>query len=74
MKPYFISVVTLLLTACTPTVNLAPPEQPIEINLNVKIDHQISINVDQKTSALIVPSEVKKEASEVSDLVETNTH
>ena len=30
-----------LLAACTPTVALKAPEDPITINLNVKIDHEI---------------------------------
>jgi len=36
-----------LSTACTPTVNVAVKE-PITINLNVKIDHQIRIKVDKE--------------------------
>lgn len=41
--------VTLLLTsgACTPRVEVAAPEKPITINLNVKIDHEIRLKVDK---------------------------
>ncbi len=41
--------VTLLLTvgACTPRVEVAVPEKPITINLNVKIDHEIRLKVDK---------------------------
>ncbi|MEH6559472.1 MAG: YnbE family lipoprotein [Oceanicoccus sp.] len=42
-----ISVV-LLLTACTPTVQVAVPDKPIEINLNVKIEHEIRVKVDKE--------------------------
>ena len=40
---------TLLLTvsACTPRVEVAAPEKPITINLNVKIDHEIRLKVDK---------------------------
>jgi len=37
----------LLTTACTPTVQLAMPNEPININLNVKIEHEIYIKVDK---------------------------
>lgn len=33
--------------ACTPRVEVAPPEKPITINLNVKIDHEIRVRVDK---------------------------
>lgn len=35
-------------TACTPTVQVAAPSEPIHINLNVKIDHEIYIRVAQE--------------------------
>jgi hypothetical protein len=34
--------------ACTPTVQLAMPNEPININLNVKIEHEIYIKVDKQ--------------------------
>ena len=37
----------LLSTACTPTVQLAMPNEPININLNVKVEHEIYIKVDK---------------------------
>jgi hypothetical protein len=33
--------------ACTPTVKVEAPQQPIEINLNVKIEHEIRIKVEK---------------------------
>ena len=38
----------VVLVACTPTVQVAPPEKPIEINLNVKIEHEIRVKVDKE--------------------------
>ena len=40
---------SLLLTvgACTPRIEVAGPEKPITINLNVKIDHEIRLKVDK---------------------------
>ncbi len=37
-----------MLSACSPTVSLQAPDKPLEINLNVKIDHQISVKVDKQ--------------------------
>ena len=36
-----------LLGACTPTVQVAAPDKPIEINLNVKIEHEVRVKVDK---------------------------
>lgn len=46
----FISVfvLALLTSACSPTVQLSAPKEPININLNVKIEHEIYIKVDKE--------------------------
>lgn len=41
----FIAPVVLL--SCTPRVEVAAPEKPITINLNVKIDHEIRVKVEK---------------------------
>ena len=46
----------LLGTACTPTVQLAAPKEPININLNVKIEHEIYIKVDKALDSLFSES------------------
>ena len=43
----------LLLAACTPTVQLAAPKEPININLNVKIEHEIYIKVDKALDGIL---------------------
>ena len=45
-----------LLVACTPTVQLAMPSEPININLNVKIEHEIYIKVDKQLDDLFSKS------------------
>ncbi|WP_185267136.1 YnbE family lipoprotein [Halopseudomonas xiamenensis] len=45
-----------VLTACTPTVQLAAPSDPININLNVKIQHEIYIKVDKELDDLFSES------------------
>ncbi len=36
-----------LLAACSPTVKLEAPDKPIEINMNVKIDHEVRVRVEK---------------------------
>lgn len=38
----------LLLTSCTPTVQVAVPNEPITINLNVRIEHEIRVKVERE--------------------------
>ena len=33
--------------ACTPKVEVAPPKEPITINVNVKIEHEVRVKVDK---------------------------
>lgn len=40
-------IASMLMMACTPTVKVAMPNEPININLNAKIEHQIYIKVDK---------------------------
>jgi YnbE-like lipoprotein len=34
-------------TACTPKVAVEAPKEPIVINMNVKIDHEIRVKLDK---------------------------
>lgn len=43
--PVFLA--TVVLVSCTPRVEVAAPEKPITINLNVKIDHEIRVKVEK---------------------------
>jgi hypothetical protein len=42
-----------LLWACTPTVQLQAPDKPIEINLNVNIEHHIKVEIDKDVKSAI---------------------
>ncbi|MGD9852314.1 MAG: YnbE family lipoprotein [Nitrospirales bacterium] len=42
----------LFFLACTPHVEVVPPEKPITINLNVKIDHEIRVKVDKELDSV----------------------
>ena len=38
--------------ACTPKVEVVPPKEPITINLNVKIEHEIRVKVDKELDSV----------------------
>ena len=40
-------LVPVLLAACTPTVQLQAPDKPIEINMNVNIEHHVKVEIDR---------------------------
>lgn len=48
-----ILLLAVLASACTPRVELAVPNEPININLNVKIEHEIYIRVDKQLDSII---------------------
>ena len=52
MRYAWILLALYCLYACTPTVQVAVPDKPIEINLNVKIEHEIRVKVDKELDAL----------------------
>ncbi len=45
-------LLSLALVACAPTVRVEAPDKPIEINLNVKIEHEIRVRVDKDLDEL----------------------
>ena len=53
MKSTFVMLALLsLLAGCNPTVKVEAPDKPIEINLNVKIQHEIRLQVDKELEGL----------------------
>ncbi|WP_312467229.1 YnbE family lipoprotein [Pseudescherichia sp.] len=43
----------LTLNGCTPRIEVAAPKEPITINMNVKIEHDINIKADKEVEALL---------------------
>jgi YnbE-like lipoprotein len=43
----------LAAAGCTPRVEVAAPDKPITINLNVKIDHEIRVKVDKELDQVL---------------------
>jgi hypothetical protein len=46
-----------LATGCAPTIKVEAPREPIVINLNVKIEHEIRIKVDKELDDLFADNE-----------------
>ena len=45
------------LSACAPKVQVEAPKEPIVINLNVKIEHEIKVKVDKELDDVIADQE-----------------
>lgn len=41
------------LLACSPRVEVVAPSEPITINLNVKIDHEVRVKVEKDLESVI---------------------
>lgn len=39
--------------ACTPTVQVQAPDKPIEINLNVNIEHHVKVEIEKDVQQAI---------------------
>lgn len=48
-----ILLAAALMAACTPTVQLQAPDKPIEINLNVNIEHHVKVEIEKDVRATI---------------------
>jgi len=46
----FVAVVAalMLMTACTPTVKVEAPTEPITINLNIKLDADVRVKLEEQ--------------------------
>lgn len=42
------ALVGLTLAACTPTVEVVAPKEPITINLNIKLDADVRLQIEEK--------------------------
>ena len=54
MNKFYVSLLSLLiLGACTPTVKVEAPDKPIEINLNVNIEHHVKVEIERDVQKAI---------------------
>ncbi|EHR6574090.1 YnbE family lipoprotein [Salmonella enterica] len=47
------ALASFIVVGCTARIEVAAPEQPITINMNVKIEHEIHIKVDKDVEELL---------------------
>jgi len=52
MKLFWLLPGVLLVAACQPRIEVAPPNEPITINMNVKIEHEIRVRVEKDLDEL----------------------
>ncbi len=52
MKLFWLLPGVLLVAACQPRIEVAPPSEPITINMNVKIEHEIRVRVEKDLEEL----------------------
>ncbi|AGB82423.1 Uncharacterised protein [Serratia rubidaea] len=48
-----VAVGGVLLSGCVPRIEVATPKEPITINMNVKIEHEIHIKVDKDVENML---------------------
>lgn len=54
LQTYGIALMALLwLAGCSPTVRMQAPDKPIEINMNVKIEHEIRVKVERDIEKML---------------------
>jgi hypothetical protein len=52
-----LAVAAVLLGACTPRVAIEAPKEPITINMNIKIEHEIRVKVDKDLDKVFADKE-----------------
>jgi hypothetical protein len=50
--PGLLLALAALAAGCQPKVQVEAPKEPITINLNVKIEHEVRVKVDRELDAL----------------------
>lgn len=58
MKAWTLLLCLPLVAACTPRIALEAPKEPITINLNVKVDHEIRLRVEKDVNQLVSNSDL----------------
>jgi hypothetical protein len=52
VRVLMVFMLPVAMVACTPTVQMAAPKEPITVNLNVKIQHEIYVKIDKDVEDL----------------------
>lgn len=46
-------IIAFWIAGCSPTVRMEAPDKPIEINMNVKIEHEIRVKVEKDIEQML---------------------
>ena len=57
MRGWISLLLAALMVACQPTVRLEAPKEPITINLNVKIEHEVRVKIEKDVEQLLEQEE-----------------
>lgn len=58
LQPAIAALMPVLwMAACSPTVRMQAPDKPIEINMNVKIEHEIRVKVERDIEEMLEKNE-----------------
>ncbi len=52
-----LAVAAVLMSGCTPRVAVEAPKEPITINMNIKIEHEIRVKVDKDLDEVFADKE-----------------
>jgi hypothetical protein len=52
-----LAAISMTFVACAPKIELAIPSEPIVINMNIKIEHEVRVKVDDDLEALFEEDE-----------------
>jgi hypothetical protein len=53
LMPVLLTTILLAASGCTPTVKVEAPDKPIEINLNVNIEHHVKVEIEKDVNQTI---------------------
>ncbi|MDZ7840624.1 MAG: YnbE family lipoprotein [Gammaproteobacteria bacterium] len=54
LQPAIAALMSVLwIAGCSPTVKMQAPDKPIEINMNVKIEHEIRVKVERDIEEML---------------------
>ena len=68
-----VSLLALLLSGCVPRIEVATPTAPITINMNVRVEHDITIRADKDASRLLESNNNTATGEASESRVETTT-
>jgi len=62
-----------ILSGCIPRIEVAAPKEPITIDMNVKIEHQITVKADKDVQTLLDDDKAKTDQQQGGQQAKTST-